>query len=341
MRVVVRITDRRGTVSAPRPALARANTSNVAVHVAPVGCDDAQDSPDRRRKEAVEEEKEERHGPKRDELRLCVLEAMQLRQLRDLVAMQLATRQSSSSRVAEDVSPPRPKTAPASASGRLAAGLAVAAGVGNGRSGGPTSAQQGPPRFQPAPRGRPREQLALQLVFNGRLLGAEDEERALGDLGVADGATLHCLVSVKAKQVDAQQELSCYPRHCSIDGGRVVHVLGSRFPSSSRLVCRFGTILVGAELEDDGEEGGISQLRTLAPPHPAGAVTIGVSFDGGATWLGGPTFWYVDPSQAACPHGIAVPAQCGATIGVKVDATFGGQLQRWDHGGPDPGSGCA
>ena len=30
------------------------------------------------------------------------------------------------------------------------------------------------------------------------------------------------------------------------------------------------------------------RLRCIAPPHPAGPVTISVSFDGGATWLEGP-----------------------------------------------------
>ena len=30
------------------------------------------------------------------------------------------------------------------------------------------------------------------------------------------------------------------------------------------------------------------RLRCIAPPHPAGPVTISMSFDGGATWLEGP-----------------------------------------------------
>lgn len=301
MRVLVRVTDRRLPAAGSQPSLLRASSLGA-------GADGEED-------------------PGGSEaLRLTVLEAMQLKQLRELLSLQLAMSRGS----VESLVPSRPSTAPARESGRLAASLAAAAGADEGRL----------RPFQPPARAAPRrrrrcEELALQLVFNGRLLGAQDEARALDDLGVADGSTLHCLVYAR---VNMDQEISCYPHQGSVDGGSVVHVLGSRFPASARIACKFGTVVVGAELEDDGEEGGISQLRTVTPPHPAGAVTVAVSFDGGATWLGGPTYWYVDPELFACPRSIQVPAFCPAESRVKTDATLQGIKRNDDR---DGSSGCA
>ncbi|CAK9117673.1 unnamed protein product, partial [Durusdinium trenchii] len=152
---------------------------------------------------------------------------------------------------------------------------------------------------------------SLQVVFNGQLLSSEDDEKPLGQMGVRNGSVFCCLVSFTSHTV-FEQQMCCFPHHCSVDGGRVVHVLGEKFPNSSRTSCRFGRIVTGATIEDDGTEGGISQLRCVAPPHPAGPVTISVSFDGGITWLEGPTFWYYDPLVCSGTYGVCVPADCGA-----------------------------
>lgn len=207
-------------------------------------------------------------------------------------------------------------------------------------AGGRQSVLAAPGRHVRAETGRskkPWEALVLQLIFGGRILTGEDEELTLGQLGMADGAVLHCFVTAKVEE----QQLWCYPHSCSTDGGRVVRVLGASFPVTSRTACRFGTVLVDAKLEDDGSEGGVSQLVCTAPPHPAGPVTISVSFDGGATWMGGPSFWYWDPSVANCAIGVAVPSSCHGMVGVRADASFGSQVMRWDREDRDPDAGCA
>ncbi|CAE8638393.1 unnamed protein product, partial [Polarella glacialis] len=174
-------------------------------------------------------------------------------------------------------------------------------------------------------------------------LAIHDDEKQLAELGVSEGDLIHCLTSwkVDTEKVDTDQQLSCFPHSCSVDGGRVVHVLGERFPASTRTVCRFGRLFVEARIEDEGVESGVSQLVCTAPAHPAGPVTVSVSFDGGATWLEGPTFWYLDPSSGACTRGIAVPAGCrGLEETVRCDITSG---VRWGGDGGDgggPGSGC-
>lgn len=282
-------------------------------------------------------------------LRLCVLKETSLGQLRHLVALKL-TQQTAGASGLEALpghsaaltqggsptharspgarfAPPsrRPATAPAAAAGSVATSLATAAA-------------------EEKSVGRPPEALTLRLIFDGRLLGDEAEGQPLAELGLSDGAVVHCLAAPK---VDTEQRIACYPHKCSTDGGRVVHVVGEQFPFSTRLACRFGAVMVGAEVET--REGSVTDaasvvLRCVAPPHPAGPVTLSVSFDGGVTWLGGPTFWYVDPSFAACPFGVAVPASCaGMAQGVRVDALFG-QSWRIDRGGgPDnyPGGDCA
>ncbi|CAJ1356748.1 unnamed protein product [Effrenium voratum] len=209
------------------------------------------------------------------EMKLCVAEATQLKQLRELIAL------------------------------RLAQGKDV----------------------------RARRRLSLKLVFEGQLL--QDDEKPLGQMGVVNGSLLHCLPSLMVEK----QQLSCFPHRCSVDGGRVVHVLGERFPSSARLACRFGRVVTEAQLEDDGGDSGVSQLRCTAPPHPAGPVTISVSFDGGASWLEGPSFWYYDPAICYGGYGLCVPADCGAgALPVRTDPS----RLRWDPDrDPEGGPGCA
>lgn len=265
------------------------------------------------------------HGDKDGErvelLRLCVLPATRLSQLRDLVILQLASRWGSR----DSVDPRRPATAPARTSGSVAASLCAAAS-GDSPMASPKKCSL-------------RETLSLRLVFEGRLLTEDDAERPVGELGFSHGAVVHCVASTTAKQ---DQSVSCYPHTCSTDGGRVVHVLGEQFPFSTRVACRFGTVAVDAHLEDDREEHDFSTLRCIAPPHPAGPVTLSISFDGGVTWLGGPTFWYVDPSVAGCPFALAVPASCRGLRGIQADANFGQWGMRWDRGPDDrdPGAGC-
>lgn len=176
----------------------------------------------------------------------------------------------------------------------------------------------------------------MQIIFAGRILSGDEEDVPIRELGVSDGNVLHCIVSPKA---DQEQKLMCYPHSCSTDGGRAVRVLGANFPTSSRISCLFGTVPVDARLEDDGAEGGVAQLVCTAPPHPAGPVTISITFDGGASWIGGPSFWYFDPSSASCPHAIAVSASCRGGIDVRSDASFGNQAMRWDRDDRDPGAG--
>mmetsp|Transcript_108954 Transcript_108954/g.307047 ORF Transcript_108954/g.307047 Transcript_108954/m.307047 type:complete len:285 (-) Transcript_108954:151-1005(-) len=255
-------------------------------------------------------------------LMLRVVEEMRVPQLRNLITLQLATRGGGTGGYG---GASRPQTAPARAGGGVATSLAAAAA---GYAGGATPIAR-----------RTQESLTLRLVFEGQVLGNAVEEQSLAALGVTEGAVLHCIVSPKA---DGEQNLSCYPHSCSTDGGRVVHVLGQSFPPSSRTVCRFGTILVEATVEDDGDENGVAKLVCTAPPHPAGPVTLSVSFDSGAQWLGGPTFWFVDPSTAGCPFGIAVPAMCrGSQHVTSYDATFGHSGVRWDNDNDrDPGAGC-
>mmetsp|Transcript_92184 Transcript_92184/g.152684 ORF Transcript_92184/g.152684 Transcript_92184/m.152684 type:complete len:307 (-) Transcript_92184:64-984(-) len=267
-------------------------------------------------------ERQDKDEEKVELLRLCVLPATRLSQLRDLVILQLASRWGSS----DSEEPRRPATAPARASGNVAASLCAAA---SGDS----------PVASPK-KSSLRETLSLRLIFQGRLLTDEDAESPVGELGFSNGAVVHCVASTKARQ---DQSVSCYPHSCSTDGGRVVHVLGEQFPFSTRIACRFGTVAVDAHLEDDdGEEHDFATLRCVAPPHPAGAVTLSISFDGGVTWLGGPTFWYVDPSAAGCPLAVAVPASCRGLRGVQAGSNFGQWEMRWDRGPDDrdPGAGC-
>jgi len=233
-------------------------------------------------------------------LPLRVLEATRLGQLCDLVALQLASRCQSS-------------TQQGSASPQC--GYAS----------------------QRLPSAKPRDALSLRLIFEGQCLKEGDEEKPLGELGISDGAVVHCVASPKAKK---DQRVSCHPHHCSVDGGRSVHIVGEVFPFSTRITCRFGSVPVPAEVKDDGSESGIATLVCTAPPHPAGPVTLTISFDGGATWLDeGPTFLYVDPLFACCPLAVAVPAACGG-----LDASFSVHGMRWDQGPHDQdqggGGGC-
>lgn len=243
-----------------------------------------------------------------DVLPLRVLQATRLGQLCDLVALQLATKG-------------MPGGQPSGA--RLSSA-----------SGYPDTTKPGRPLSA-----KPREDLSLRLIFEGRSLKETDEDRPLGELGISDGAVVHCVTSPKAKK---DQRVSCHPLHCSVEGGRVVHVVGEVFPFSTRIACRFGTVSVPADVEDDGAVSGIATLRCMAPAHPAGPVAITLSFDGGATWLDdGPSFWYVDPLAAGCPLGVAVPSSCRGLTGTQVGnfATWG---MRWDDNDRDQGggSGC-
>eukprot|EP00930_Biecheleria_cincta_P103314 TRINITY_DN95277_c0_g1_i1.p1 TRINITY_DN95277_c0_g1~~TRINITY_DN95277_c0_g1_i1.p1 ORF type:complete len:281 (-),score=44.44 TRINITY_DN95277_c0_g1_i1:85-927(-) len=262
-------------------------------------------------------------APARSQLRLYVLEATKLKQLRDLLVLRLAHRASEESACASSpYSPPaRPSTAPAAAAGHVAESLAAA-----GSSVSPTSRSK---------------RLAVHLIFEGRRMQGDDEERCLQDLGVRDGAVVHCLASV---EVDAAQQISCHPHSCHVDGGRLVHVLGEHFPFSNRAACRFGRSVVDAEVKDDGAEAGISELTCIAPAHPAGPVTLGVSFDGGVSWLDGPTFWYLDPALSGGGHGICVRADYSAGAQrVRGDVSVRPLWDsNWGQDDYDPGgAGCA
>lgn len=261
--------------------------------------------------------------PSRSQVRLYVLEATKIKQLRDLLVLRLAHRALGESACAGGYDPPcRPSTAPAAASERVTESLAAAAG----------SAM--------SPTSRPRR-LALHLIFEGRRMQGEDDDRSLQELGVREGAVVHCLASV---EVDAAQHVSCYPHSCHVDGGRLVHVLGEHFPYSNRTACRFGRSVVDAEVKDDGAEGGISELTCVAPAHPAGPVTLGVSFDGGVTWLDGPTFWYLDPALSGDGHGICVRADnCTGAQRVRADVAVRPLWDtHWRNDEYDPGgAGCA
>ncbi|CAK0882338.1 unnamed protein product [Prorocentrum cordatum] len=267
------------------------------------------------------------------DLRLRALGCTRLGQLRELVRMKLAM----PSEAPPGAPPPRaPRTAPARAAGGVAARLADAAGGEDRRPASP-AARAAPRCGSPA-----REPPELRLVLGGRLLGEEDEERSLADLGLAAGAAVHCVLSAPSA-ASGGQPLVCYPHRCTVDGGRSVQLLGERFPLSPQTRCRFGTVVVDAKVEADGVQGVAAEVSCTAPPHPAGPVTLSVSFDGGTTWLGGPTFWYVDPSAAGCPHGVPVPAPCaGGAHRVRTAALFGHQATRWDPNDRGPGSGgCA
>jgi len=178
----------------------------------------------------------------------------------------------------------------------------------------------------------------FRFVFAGQVLRDFDDVQSLAELGVSEGVTIHCLVSIKG---DMEQRLECHPHSCSIDGGRVVNILGRSFPSTTRLVCRFGTVVTPAEVEDDGAESGIATLKCIAPPHPAGPVTLGLSFDGGVTWLNKLTFWYADPCAASELCRASVPSSCKAMHGVASHVGAGRWQIRRDHdpdNGPDMGS---
>ncbi|CAE7935238.1 unnamed protein product [Symbiodinium necroappetens] len=149
---------------------------------------------------------------------------------------------------------------------------------------------------------------SLQLIFSGQILAVD--ERALSEIGIKKDAMVHCLASLIV-ELEGQQQLTCFPKHCSVDGGRIVHILGEHFPDTDRAACRFGRVVTGASIEADGSEG-VSQLRCVAPAHPAGPVTLSLSFDGGATWMEGPTFWYYDPAVCSAGYSLCVPAECGA-----------------------------
>lgn len=272
-------------------------------------------------------------------LRLCVLEATLLRQLQNLIKLQLTCRDSVDR--PGGGYPTRPLTAPASFAGNMAASLAAAAetepGVdatsGYGCNPSPIAAVVAPRKFKAE-----EPTLNLELVFSGRLLGEEDQARSLAELGISDGAVVHCL---KWTRINIEQEICCYPHRCSTDGGCVVRVVGERFPDSAKIACRFGTVVVNATVENDGEDAGIAQLRCCAPPHPAGPVTLSVSFDAGMTWLGGPAFWYVDASSSSCPLGIAVPSSCAGARGILNHAILDNWIRRDDHDDQGPGAGCA
>jgi len=152
--------------------------------------------------------------------------------------------------------------------------------------------------------------LSLQLIFSGQIL-AVDDERALSEVGIKQDAVVHCLASLIV-EMEGQQQLTCFPKHCTVDGGRIVHIVVEHFPDTDRAACRFGRVVTSASIEDDGIEGGVSQLRCVAPAHPAGPVTLSLSFDGGVTWMEGPTFWYYDPAVCSAGHSLCVPAECGA-----------------------------
>eukprot|EP00427_Karlodinium_veneficum_P032885 CAMPEP_0169186036 /NCGR_PEP_ID=MMETSP1016-20121227/2131_1 /TAXON_ID=342587 /ORGANISM="Karlodinium micrum, Strain CCMP2283" /LENGTH=253 /DNA_ID=CAMNT_0009261811 /DNA_START=3 /DNA_END=764 /DNA_ORIENTATION=+ len=205
-------------------------------------------------------------------------------------------------------------------------------------SGGYPKTEQCDQRPQSATQRIESQAVSLRLVFKGESLRDIDEDTPLSELGIVAGAVLHCVTSPKAKK---EQRVSCYPHRCSTDGGCVVRICGEHFPFSTRIACRFGTVAVAAQIEDDGCEGGVPVLRCVAPPHPAGPVTVSVSFDGGVSWLDdGPTFWFIDSSSAACPLGITVPASCRPQHGISNTTSFGQWGMRWDHDRDPGGGGC-
>jgi len=272
-------------------------------------------------------------------LQLNVLGSTQVQQLRELILIQL--RSGTVAAAARDVG--MPATAPARAAGYLAASLEAAA----------TDTTEQPPLARATTQIQDFvvRSYVLRLIFDHRLLRDVDDERTLENLGVEDAAILTCAVTVTIETATPREQaqlqenealkLACFPRSCSTDGGRVVHVAGAAFPAESRLVCRFGTMCVNAEAEDDGSESGVSQMKCVAPPHPAGPVTLSVSFDGGLHWIEGPSFWYHDPTSARCPFGITVPASCQGVIGVRTNAFGAWQIRRDGNNDRDPGGGCA
>jgi len=254
------------------------------------------------------------------QLTLCVLPDTQLHQLRQLVSLKLAGRTPGASSLQ------RPHTAPAASVGHVASTLAAAANVENRSMGS-------------SPKPEALQTPTSRLIFEGRLLGDEDDDRPLAELGMAEGAIVNCVVSPKASTAP---RLECYPRSCTTDGGKVVRVAGMQVPSTARPACRFGTVSVSARTEDDGSEGGVGELSCIAPPHPAGPVTLSISFDAGTTWLEGPTFWFLDHSEGGCPYKIAVAASCRGIQGVRADANFGHShwITRDGRDDRDPGAGC-
>lgn len=145
---------------------------------------------------------------------------------------------------------------------------------------------------------------------------------------------LVCLIERRAM---ASQQLMAFPASCSTDGGCRVDLVGEYFPYSDKLCCRFGTSIVPAEADSSGEP---NCLHCRAPPHPAGPVTLSVSFDGGATFLRGPTFTYLDP-EAEAAQALGVPVSCGAGASIGVGTILGNSLSwaaRWDRP-PDPDGG--
>mmetsp|Transcript_25591 Transcript_25591/g.59595 ORF Transcript_25591/g.59595 Transcript_25591/m.59595 type:complete len:302 (-) Transcript_25591:6-911(-) len=276
---------------------------------------------------------------------LQVLESTSIQQLQKLVLLKLASQTASSSpllRHGEDAQAgARPKTAPANSIGRIAQSLDTS--FNHGVDSAPL--EGGGDRLSHHAHSTTlherllAKEVQLHFVLQGRLLEADAHDATtLDELGVVDGVTIHCLATVSVKQT---QDLSCHPRSCTTDGGRVVHVLGERFIDTPHAACRFGTIAVPARVEDDGAVGGVADLVCLAPSHPAGPVTLSITFDG-ISWLPGPTFWFLDASSACPGQAIPVPASCRGVNGVRTDATFGSSMARWDRDNDrDPGgAGC-
>lgn len=190
--------------------------------------------------------------------------------------------------------------------------------------------QSGPPALESV--------LHLGMVAGGRCLDTDAVAWTMADLGLDEGSCVHCAASAR---VDEDQRITVFPHRCGTDGGRTVHVAGESFPFTSKPACRFGTVSVSATI--DNGDSGFPTFQCVAPPHPAGPVTLSVSFDGGITWLEGPTFLYFDPSAQNCALTVEVPDTCSAgRHGVGFLRPAMPWVTRCDRGPdePDNGAGC-
>ncbi|CEM17315.1 unnamed protein product [Vitrella brassicaformis CCMP3155] len=169
------------------------------------------------------------------------------------------------------------------------------------------------------------------FVVCGRALSVEDEESVrLSDHSLGDGSILNCVVQLK--WTDTQVELQPVPAQCLTEGGRVINVFGDYFVNSRYLSCRFGRIVVPATFQSR------HQIRCIAPPHPAGVVSLQVSVDGGHTFLEpGTLFCYVDPMSSS--RAVRVRCQEAATSQLQSwGAHYGVQrYERYDDDRNDPG----
>lgn len=174
-------------------------------------------------------------------------------------------------------------------------------------------------------------------VANAAATSIETDGRQSPQARDASGRSLPSVIFCTiflARRAFVEQQLLAHPSRCSTDGGVKVTVAGECFPSrAGRTWFRFGRDEVSAaQAEEDS-----NLLWAWAPPHEAGVVTLGISFDSGRTWLPGPMFTYYD-GRSPVGQAIAVPVACASGSHVGIGRILSKTLP-WEARWSDPRDG--